>query len=434
MKRTLALFLFVVSIIIIGSITVSLTYVHILSFKKTSKPTVQPIVQFEENPNHIYIINVSTGIFKDNVDWAIIVPPSIVGNMLILTTSGPMNMSSRGLEENIGSVVAINLITGKLMWEVQFPNQIMTQPIIVNNTIIVGLGNNEFPNYYNISSLTGGVIRGTGVNCLVALNLAGKILWRFPTSGEDMPTPVYYNGNIIEANGNDQVFSLTIKGNLSWIENISSYVSMSSPVLVNGTIYFGGAHPYTFYAVNASNGKILWQDSLNATGGLDDSSPAYANGIVVTSYTRLIDENTSLANYLTGINSSNGKLIWTVYEGDGSIPPNLESPPPTIYDDIVFHDTPTNGTLYAVNLTNGNILWTFYTGPTTANANILEGKYVVILNGQGELFVLSLNGTFVKEINTEIMSGPGNVIVTNNTLILWGLNGIIETIPINYII
>jgi hypothetical protein len=46
-------------------------------------------------------------------------------------------------------------------------------------------------------------VRGTGENAVIALLLySGKELWNFTTLGEDMPTPVCYDGMIIEANGN----------------------------------------------------------------------------------------------------------------------------------------------------------------------------------------------------------------------------------------
>jgi hypothetical protein len=62
---------------------------------------------------------------------------------------------------------------------------------------------------------------------------------------------------------------------------------MSSLLLVNDVVYFGTAT--TFWAINATNGNVIWSDylygSYNNMGGLDDSSPAYYRGIVVTSFT-----------------------------------------------------------------------------------------------------------------------------------------------------
>ncbi|BFH72802.1 PQQ-binding-like beta-propeller repeat protein [Sulfurisphaera javensis] len=385
-------------------------------------------VMFEGNPQHLYFIPTTTGYFLINVSGAIIVPPSIYKDLLIVTTSGPMNMTTRNLPFNIGCIYAINLSNGEIIWSEKFPNQIMTQPIIVNGILVIGLGNNMFVN---------STIRGTGVNGIIALNVTnGHVLWNYSTLGEDMPTPVYYKGMIIEANGNGEVFALNISnGKLVWSDYIASYVSMSSPLLVNNIIYFGSAHPYIFWAINAENGKILWYDNFSenfsSLGGLDDSSPAYANGIVVTSLAIHFSNNT-MEEALVGMNAFNGKILWWLNEGISLIPPNLESPPPVIFHGVVFHDSPV-GLLYAVNLTNGKVLWSFYTGFTTSNVNIVKGR-IIIQNQQGILFVLNLNGKLIKKIITPVLPGPGNILVTLNSVILVGVNGIIDSIPLQSII
>jgi outer membrane protein assembly factor BamB len=131
---------------------------------------------------------------------------------------------------------------------------------------------------------------------------------------------------------------------------------------------------------------------------------------------------------LTGINATNGKILWILNEGIGPLPPNLESPPEVIYDGIVFQDTPSVGILYAVNLTNGNVLWKVYTGPTTSNVNIYNNK-IIIQNATGTLFIIN-NGTIEEEIQLNVMPGPGNILITRNSIILVGLNGEIESLPL----
>ncbi|ARM76703.1 PQQ-binding-like beta-propeller repeat protein [Acidianus manzaensis] len=400
----------------------------IQSIPENSKLYNENIEVFENSPSHVYFLPVTTGYFLLNVTGAIIEPPSIYGNLMIITTSGPMINNS--LMYNLGCVYAINDSSGKIVWYEEFQNQIMTQPIIVNGILIIGLGNNMFQN----SS-----IRGTGYNAIIALNVSnGKVLWTYQTLGEDMPTPAYYKGMVIEANGNDEVFALNItSGKLVWNTYLGSYVSMSSMLLVGNIVYFGSANPYVFWAINANNGKVIWEDNFTndfsgyCLGGLDDSSPSYSNGIVVTSFTIRFTFNNSIDEYLVAMNSKNGDVLWLINEGYTSMPPNLESPPPVIYKGIVFHDSPV-GILYAVNLTSGKVLWTFNTGFTTSNVDIAYGK-VLIQNRTGTLFVLSLNGSLIKEIQTPVSPGPGNILVTYNSIILVGVNGIIDVLPIQAI-
>lgn len=382
----------------------------IQSIPENSRSYAHNTTMFEGGPSHVYLLPITTGYFLMNVTGAIIEPPSVYNNLMIIATSGPLINNS--LPYDIGCVYAINMSNGKIVWYEEFQNQIMTQPIIVNGILIVGLGNNVFQN----SS-----IRGTGYNAIIALNVSnGKALWIYQTIGEDMPTPAYYNGMIIEANGNREVFALNItNGKLVWSDDIGSYDSMSSILLVNGVVYFGSANPYIFWALNASNGKIIWYDNFTQLfngsylGGLDDSSPAYSNGIVVTSFTVRFLFNSTMDEYLVAMNSTNGKILWLINEGLTNLPPNLESPPPVIYYGIVFHDSPV-GILYAVNLFTGKVLWTFKTGFTTSNVDIAHEK-VLIQNRTGTLFVLTINGSLVKEIQTPVEPGPGNILVTRNS-------------------
>jgi len=44
--------------------------------------------------------------------------------------------------------------------------------------------------------------------------------------------------------------------------------------------------------------------------------------------------------------------------------------------------------------------------------------------------VLKLNGQMVKSVLTPVMPGPGNLLVTQNSVIMVGINGIVDVIPI----
>jgi len=195
------------------------------------------------------------------------------------------------------------------------------------------------------------------------------------------------------------------------------------------------ANPYIFWAIDAKSDKVLWYYNFSSyeqnLGGLDDSSSAYSDGTVVTSYTIHIN-NESMVECLVAFNADNGKIIWALKKGVGPIPPHLESPSPVIFNGIVFHDSPV-GILYAVNLSSDKVMWEHKTGFTTSNVDIIKGKYVVIQNETGCLFVFTLSG-LVKLIKTPVMSGPVNLLVTLNSLFLVGVNGIIDVIPIDSII
>ncbi|BCU71564.1 PQQ-binding-like beta-propeller repeat protein [Stygiolobus caldivivus] len=414
-----------VEITSLPTVTKSPTYSVIQSIPIKPRGYTPSTYMFEGNPQHIYYVPINTGFFMLNLTGAIIVPPTIYGDLMYVVTSGPMNMSSGAMEEQVGCLYAINITNGQVIWYDKFPNQVMTVPITYEGEVIIGLGNACFIN---------STVRGTGENAIVAVNATdGKILWNYTTLGEDMPTPVIYHGMVIEANGNDEVLALNAdNGKLVWEEDIGSYVSMSSPLLVGNIIYFGSANPYVFWAIDADNGKVIWEYNFSTQGlvfgGLDDSSPAYYRGVVVTSYTVHIT-NVTMSEFLVAFNATDGRMLWYLNEGNAPIPMYLESPPPVILDGVVYHDSPV-GILYAVNITNGKVLWEFYTGPTVSNVDIVYGKYIIIQSRSGELYVLKLNGQLVKTVLTPVIPGPGNLLLTKNSLVMVGLNGLIDVVPV----
>jgi outer membrane protein assembly factor BamB len=424
---------FVLIVAIIFLISLSSLYPRLeaeFSKVKGRQACFEDTTEFEGYPGHVYSVNVYTGYFTVNVNGAIVVPPSVFGHYLIVVTSGPMNVTTRSLSQILGCVYAIDLQDGKVVWKDVFPNQIMTQPLVIGDVVIVGLGNNQFLN----SS-----IRGTGVNAIVALNATnGQVLWNFTTLGEDMPTPAYYDKEIVEANGNGCVFALNLSGKVVWKYYIGSYVSMSSPLLVEDQIFFGSANPYVFWSFNVTTGKPIWDVNFtlmypNETiHGLDDSSPAYYDGVVVTGYTVVVN-CTEVMNYVVGINATDGNVIWRNFAGYGPLPPNMESPPLVVYRGAAYYDTPSTGCLYAINVSNGAVLWKYHTGPTPSNVDVVDGM-VLIQNGTGTLFVLSQHGTLIKEIQLKAMPGAGNLLVTDNSVVVVGVNGEVQAIPINVVL
>lgn len=136
-----------------------------------------------------------------------------------------------------------------------------------------------------------------------------------------------------------------------WKANLTALIG-SSPVYHDGVVYatnwYGwGSWEPGLYAINASDGKIMWRNE-NVTGA---STIAISNN-------RLFVGN--LTGQLYCINLTTGEEVWSK---------KLEKYPawhgiassPLIYNDTVYITTFSNGTLYALNFT-GNELWNFTTG------------------------------------------------------------------------
>ena len=118
--------------------------------------------------------------------------------------------------------------------------------------------------------------------------------------------------------------------------------TMSSPAVVDGVVYMG-SQGGSIYAVNASNGSLLWNYTAVWSVVGDQSSPAVVNGIV---YIGSDDHN------VYALNATNGAKLWnftTSYIVDSS---------PTVIDGVVYIGSAEG--VYALNADNGAKIWNLH--------------------------------------------------------------------------
>ncbi len=334
--------------------------------------------------------------------------PIISGDSIYIGTMNKSNMT--------GNLLSVNRFNFNVNWNDHFSNWVMTNPVVVasKSMVYIGTGNSI---KYKLDSKGNVLYRGLGSNYIYGISIdTGKIMWKYKTPGEDMPTPVYSNNTLYFANGNKEFYALNAQtGKLEWKINIGSIVSMSSLLLIGNNIYFGGASPYTFFDVNINTHKIQWSDVFpKITGGLDDTTPTYSNGYVYTNATRLTGQ--TLKNqgyeYLYKINASTGKIIWTINEGKGTI--NLPTDPmegsvSTIVNNILYTSSNTSRRIFAVNVDTQKNLWSFGINSMINAPFIIKNNLIYAITTSGNIYLLNpLNGEFIAKRSLggpEIASG-----------------------------
>ena len=170
-----------------------------------------------------------------------------------------------------------------IAWKFKTSAPILSSPIINDNVVYVG-GNDSI--FY-------------------ALNLAnGKLAWKMKTRGQ-VRSSVVISGNTLYLNGGDgNLYSLEKKtGKVKWTfatkgerkYDFADY-HQSTPVLQANALYFGSGDD--FYAVNADNGKQLWNF---AAGNIIHTTPVIANNKIFFG---------SFDGNVYALNISDGSLAW----------------------------------------------------------------------------------------------------------------------------
>jgi outer membrane protein assembly factor BamB len=205
-------------------------------------------------------------------------------------------------------------------------------------------------------------------------------------------------------------------GTLLWSVNLPGQYSFTSPpTAVNGIVYTGGAGGGgTVYAVNETNGAVLW--TMSVENG-DDSSPAVIPGSVFVSYA---------CPQAYAFNAVTGQLLWhrsSCCEGGGGATPVVHAA--QVYVGESYCTPGTNGlvlnpdtgalirgfnsdtapaflgnlalylqegTLRGVNAQNGQVLWSFAGDGGLFLAPLVVNQTIYIGSSSGTLFGLNASG------------------------------------------
>ncbi len=164
----------------------------------------------------------------------------------------------------------------------------------------------------------------------------------------------------------------------------------SSPVVVNGIVYFG-SNDGKLYALNAVNGTKKWSFS---TGGEVRSTPAVVNNRVFFG---------SSDGTVYALNAATGSPLWNVTTGD----PVRSSP--LVIDNVVYIGSD-DGKLYALHATNGSTRWSYQTGGPVLSSPAFNTTYLDwIFVGSDDRHLYVFNAENGNVISTSYPSTGGAV-------------------------
>jgi outer membrane protein assembly factor BamB len=278
-----------------------------------------------------------------------------------------------------GNVYAVDAASGRQLWKRKTGGPVPATPAIAGDLLYVGSYDGKF---YALD-------RRTGVP-----------RWKFVTEGERR----------FEAKG---LHGFQPK-NQTMADQFD--VFLSSPVVADGTVYFGSGDG-NLYALDAATGDLRWKFK---TGDVVHASPAYADGVVYFG---------SWDSYFYAIDARTGAQRWRFHGGED----------PAIHNQVGFQSSPAvvdgvvytgcrDAKLYAIDVATGNEKWHYdaagswvISSPAVTRGKVIFGTsdsslYVVLDAATGKPIIESKGKAYV-------FSSPS---VAGDIVLIGVLNGTLE--------
>ncbi|MCW4017602.1 MAG: PQQ-binding-like beta-propeller repeat protein [Candidatus Bathyarchaeota archaeon] len=219
-------------------------------------------------------------------------------------------------------VYAFNAYTGEELWNYTSAGQFGSF-IVAGQNLYVTSDFVDTRNYADAEQ-SGGYIYEGGVLALNASN--GKRIWDCPTSSS-VGTPTVMNGTLYVVSGEGTVYAFdAADGRVVW--SYTAGTGMGSLQPVNDYLYVGSSSGV--YCFNAQNGAVIWNFATNDFAGSSPTFPTYADGVIYVGWNGPQFFSPATQHNFYALEASNGKKLWN-YTLDYTI-----KAPPVIEDGTVY--------------------------------------------------------------------------------------------------
>jgi outer membrane protein assembly factor BamB len=359
-------------------------------------------------------------------------------------TGGPISASPTVVDgvlyigNNTGRLVALDVRTGKLLWSQQAKNDLMAEPLVVGNLVIVGEGNET-------TDVRSGVVHVglEGENAILAFDRStGKPVWSVPVGGTAMPTPALVDGLIVEHNGSGDIMGIDpATGTVKYDRFTGTIPSMVGLMPVGKfAVLSGGQTRSSVVALNVTDGTTIWERQFPKASGLGDCPLAGDGQLAFCDYVALIPpEDYVQAGKLNtlhafALDQITGDVVWDTALEAGILPKRNQSAIPLYDSGMVFLGSAIAPYMHALDSQTGKLIWrTKVRGPVKNGPVAVQG---VVYFGDLGGFLWALDEKTgkvlgVKHVKTKF--NVGSAIVVGKTLIIGSQTGRIVALPLDAI-
>ncbi len=305
-----------------------------------------------------------------------------------------------------GKIDRISADTGKTVW----------RNSLKKTNITAGVG-------------TGGglVLVGTDEGVVYALNQNdGSIAWQQQLSSEILASPVIEEDIVVARTGDGKVFGMSsYDGEVIW--TISRQLPKltlrgdSRPLLYGGVV-FTGFSDGTLAALEARNGRALWDFPISfarGTSEIDRLSDIDTNPLLVSDFIYV----SSYQDITHALNIKQQRIEWSA---------DVSSFTSLAYDAAHLYISDKSGVVHQIDRSNGEKLWS-QNGLRlfSISAPISVGPYVMVADGKGNLYVMNKSdGSYVGKHGIGASSIIGEPIADADTIYFMDSSGNVQSLSV----
>jgi outer membrane protein assembly factor BamB len=273
-------------------------------------------------------------------------PPIIVGDRLFLT-------------RNDGIVVALNRLTGKVVWKRDMGYLAASSPAYGEKKIVVTILERA---------------KGSAGRVVALWAKSGKVAWSKPLASRSESSPLIVDHHVYFGTENGNVYAMRLNdgGSVQWKFQAGGAVK-GGLALSEGKLYFG-TYGGQVYAISQRSGKQIWHAGTSGANFGLSAGNFYATPAVA--FGRVYIGNTDGNMY--SFSQETGKLAWRRGTGSYVYASAAVAQVPDYKPTVYFGSY--DGTFYALDARSGATRWSYRDGGKISGAATVVGGIVYYSN------------------------------------------------------
>src|SRR5579863_7509908 len=264
---------------------------------------------------------------------------------------------------NNGSLYAIDVSSGQILWKAHVPNPLMSAPLVYDDAVIVGEGDPTS----RTSSPSEPVMVGQGPSALIGFERSnGNVRWQLPLSGSAMPTPAIVDGILVDHDGAGWINGVDpATGTRRYAKWIGSMASMTAALPIgDGDFITAGVGANAAWRLHADGGGVVWKSAFSrGASGIGDCPPVSDGDRVYCDYVSpvLPDISTVIGNLTVervyALRVNDGAPVWDVALESGALPIRNEAAIPLLTAGRLYLGSAIAPWMHALDASSGLLVW-----------------------------------------------------------------------------